>query len=266
MGFRHAITWIDVPDNVSQEVKIAVDHVEKLVKREYQGSIGVISPTRQVVDLLQDALQERRLLDAVKCDTAYKFQGGECDIIILVLGYTSQMSHGKIWYIEEHPDILNVAASRARALLVVVGDRERCLSSTKQPIRLLAQSPKPLKKQHAGFDSLWEQKLYEALKNVGIETKSQYPLVGRFLDLAYVSETLKIDIEVDGAHYHLNGKGYRKMDDYFRDAQISGIGWEIIRFWVEDLRNDMSKCVHEIQTMIHEHKKSPCGGNGEFNG
>ena len=54
---------------------------------------------------------------------------------------------------------------------------------------------------------------------------------------------LKIDIEVDGDRYHRDASGLRKVDDLWRDHQLRGLGWKIVRFWVYELREDMTRCV-----------------------
>lgn len=56
----------------------------------------------------------------------------------------------------------------------------------------------------------------------------------------------KLDIEVDCVKYHTDAEGNRKLDDLYRDLQLSSAGWEIRRFWVYELRNDMNGCVGKI--------------------
>jgi len=54
-----------------------------------------------------------------------------------------------------------------------------------------------------------------------------------------------IDIEVDG-DCHRNSDGTRKMDDVWRDIQLQGLGWKVMRFWTYQLREDMKGCVDKI--------------------
>ena len=73
---------------------------------------------------------------------------------------------------------------------------------------------------------------------------------GRFLDLALIDESTeparRIDIEVDGVAYHQDDTGERLPTDLWRDHQLRGLGWTVLRFWVHELRDDMERCVDRI--------------------
>jgi very-short-patch-repair endonuclease len=66
---------------------------------------------------------------------------------------------------------------------------------------------------------------------------------------------LKIDIEVDG-DCHRNPDGTRKIDDLWRDIQLHGRGWRVMRFWTYQLREDMAGCVDKIRKEWEEHERS----------
>ena len=119
-------------------------------------------------------------------------------------------------------------------------------------MKKLSDLPRPKKTRVSGtlFDSIWEKKLYEELREAGIETQSQYPVMGRRLDLAVIQGDLKIDIEIDGVHFHTDNDGNRKLDDIYRDLQVGAAGWKVKRFWVYELRDNMDDCVKQIQSMI----------------
>ena len=64
-----------------------------------------------------------------------------------------------------------VAVSRARACLIVVGDKSRCATSKLEALRKLAEYPKPSNLDNVSknlFESPWKRKFYDALKNAGI--------------------------------------------------------------------------------------------------
>jgi very-short-patch-repair endonuclease len=60
------------------------------------------------------------------------------------------------------------------------------------------------------------------------------------------NQNRKVDIEVDGDKYHRNRDGSRKKDDVWRDIQLHGMGWIVMRFWVYQLREDLNGCVEKI--------------------
>jgi very-short-patch-repair endonuclease len=103
-----------------------------------------------------------------------------------------------------------------------------------RPPRKLSQSP-------------GEEMLFQALRRAGLEPVQQYPLAGRFLDMALVAE--KMDIEVDGEGSHLNRYGERKQDDIYRDLQVMSVGWRVCRFWYRDVRDQIDICVEKVRTI-----------------
>ena len=221
-----------------------------LLANKYEGSIGVISPFRKTVEALRQALIPFRsrlnLQDDV--NTANGFQGGERDLIIFVLGLNEDTQRGQQWYTEsnENKYIYNVTASRARACLFIIGDRQRALGSSSDSLRRLAEYKQRPKKSQA--QSPGEAKLFYALVEAGFNPVQQYPIAGRYLDLALVEH--KIDIEVDGAAWHLNRYGERKQDDIFRDLTIQSCGWCVKRFWHREIMADSTTCVTTIKDMI----------------
>jgi len=253
MGFKRALVWRDIHDSLDGEIDVVKELLRDLKKNNYDGKIGVISPFRKVADRLKQELYSYRFLLDVEKDvnTVNGFQGGERDLIILILGITSKLTKGQDWYAiaEENRYIYNVAVSRARACLIVVGDREQARQSRSSALRNLAkeieQRPQKTLSQSPG-----EEMLYQALCAEGLDPKQQYPLVGRYLDMALVEE--KIDIEIDGEAFHLNKYGERKQDDIYRDLQVTSVGWRVRRFWYREVRDNLEDCVDRVKKLIKE--------------
>jgi very-short-patch-repair endonuclease len=135
--------------------------------------------------------------------------------------------------------------------LLVIGDKDACLTSSVNSLTALAQYPKVQNENlenNYRFDSIVEEKLFKALQRAGIETAPQYPVLGRRLDLAIIDK--KIDIEVDGKRWHLNSEGSRKLDDHFRDLQLTSAGWKVIRFWAFEINNHIEECVNKVKEIL----------------
>jgi very-short-patch-repair endonuclease len=98
------------------------------------------------------------------------------------------------------------------------------------------------------FDSEWERVVYHALRSRGLDPQPQYDIAGRRLDFALfgVSGT-KLDLEVDGRQFHQDMDGHRKVDDHWRDHQLRTLGWKVRRFWVNELKQDMERCIDIIE-------------------
>lgn len=252
MGFKQALVWREVTDSLENEIAEVKSLFHDLQQNCYEGSVGVISPFRKVADRLKQELFNIKLPEFnsnTDINTANGFQGGERDLIVFVLGYTSDLKSGEEWYAiaDENRYIYNVAVSRARACLIVVGDRNRAQRSSSSALRNLAKDLK-LRAPRKLSQSPGEEMLYRALCKVGLSPVQQYPLAGRFLDMALVEE--KIDIEVDGEGFHLNCFGERKQDDIYRDLQVTSLGWRVCRFWYHDVRDQLDSCVEKIRTMV----------------
>ncbi|MFA6904970.1 MAG: AAA domain-containing protein [Sphaerochaeta sp.] len=249
---RESIRWIDVKNGLEGEISAAVACFEELKESGYNGTIGIICPLRDIVDDMNRRIQILGYdADDVLVQTAYGFQGGQRDVIIFVVAYNSDIGGKKNWFISsrENRNIYNVTVSRAKACLVVVGDRERIRNADMYELRALASYPKK-RVSTVHFDSVWEERLYHALLEKNIVTETQRYCIGYYLDLSYENQYIKLDIEVDGEAYHLNAAGKRKMRDYERNFALEREGWKVLRFWVYELRNDMDDCVDSIIATI----------------
>ncbi|WP_231944457.1 DEAD/DEAH box helicase [Herbaspirillum seropedicae] len=80
--------------------------------------ISVITPFRAVRDELP-----RYVFDEMVSGTIHTMQGKESDVVILVLGGSSHGGDARGWAVAE-PNLINVAVTRAKRRLYVIGDRD----------------------------------------------------------------------------------------------------------------------------------------------
>ena len=245
------------------EAEAIVTLIQEIIGRtsahdgDYSVSLGVVTPFRaqanEIRDLIEkkiDATQLRKLDFLV--DTAHKYQGDERDIMIfspVVSGKAEQPSRR---FLAKTVNLFNVAITRARAELHIVGNRLACAQSGIPHLSEFVQYVKELESETEGenggkFESPWEKVLHDALAQKGIRTVSQYQLYQYRLDLAVVDS--KIDIEIDGEMWHRDIDGGRLSSDLKRDQHLIIHGWQVIRFWVYQLKNDLDRCVREIKEM-----------------
>ncbi|RPF43594.1 AAA domain-containing protein [Streptomyces sp. Ag109_G2-6] len=83
--------------------------------------VFVISPFRQVVAGARRACRD--LMPADRVGTVHTTQGKEADVVILVLGTDPRRPGARAWAASQ-PNLLNVAVSRAKRRLFVIGNRE----------------------------------------------------------------------------------------------------------------------------------------------
>jgi hypothetical protein len=83
-------------------------------------SIAVITPYAAQASEIRKLLAARRIGDGVECSTIHRFQGRECDVVIIDLVDAAPMRPSAL--IADAPNLLNVSISRARGKLVIVAD------------------------------------------------------------------------------------------------------------------------------------------------
>ena len=83
-------------------------------------SIAVITPYAAQAADIRRLLAARRIGDAVECSTIHRFQGRECDVVIIDLVDAAPMRPSAL--LADAPNLLNVSISRARGKLVIVAD------------------------------------------------------------------------------------------------------------------------------------------------
>ena len=251
-GLKPGMVWVDAAGGDEAEMDAALEYLRELKSKGFKGSVGVISPLRDLANRFKtyatnnkSAIPEQLDIES-QINTANGFQGGECDVILFLLGLNGSRNHGSEWYItsEENKYIYNVSVSRAKYLFVAFGDKKRVLASGISYIKKLIPEERPKRKVSIGPG---EERLRIALERAGIVTVPQYPIAGRYLDLAIPEK--KIDIEVDGQAWHLDRNGCRKADDIHRDRLLEALGWKAVRFWHHDIVSDVSGCVKRVQAL-----------------
>ena len=276
-GTKSGIHWTEVEGTVrsagksgcvcDEEIEAVYDLLQALlVKNNFKGTIGVVTPFRVQANRLNDRIFESdipyaQLTNArVVIDTSHGFQGDEKDVMIFSLCGGPDMPQGSRFFLRDSANLFNVAVSRARAVLHVVGNRKWAVRSSIPHIVSLAnpqeeKGSSPNNSPWAPHESPWEKNLAEALIAKGMKPIPQYPVAGRRLDLALVDKSrgIYLDIEVDGDLYHRNPDGSRKKDDLWRDITIQGRGWHVMRFWVYRLKEQMNECVSEIEVAWKKH-------------
>ena len=269
-GMQPGIHWTHVVGKLepgqtgvwcADEIEAIRVELSRLATGGYRGTVGVVTPFRQQMIRIKDALEAG---DAMPPDfmervrflaaTAHGFQGDERDLILFSLCGGPELPDGSKIFLRENPNLFNVAVSRARAVLHVVGNRDWALACGVSFIEKLARRTLPktgvgLGTRRELYQSPWEKVLANALRQAGITVVPQYPIAGRFLDLGIMSPR-KIDVEVDGESFHRTAGGGRKDDDHWRDLQLQSLGWQVCRFWVYELREDLPRCVLKVIKML----------------
>jgi very-short-patch-repair endonuclease len=279
-----AVRWIDMRGKVTRpsgggalnapEAAALVAEVRKLVAEQgYRGAIGIVTPFRAQANRIrtlvhQDPELSRQLATLqFVVDTVHGFQGDERDVIFFSPVVSLGISESTLRFLKSHGNLFNVAITRARSELVVVGDRQAALDSGVGYLASFAEYSRALDAQevrtaaresgpeyppvtHPEQVSDWERIFYKALYAAGLRPVPQYEEAPFTLDFALFSGARKLDIEIDGENYHRNWDGELCRRDQIRSRRLMDLGWDIMRFWVYEIRDDMQGCLDRVRAWM----------------
>ena len=126
------IIWVDVIGEQQNNIrKVNKEEVEKslsiaveLAEKHKDITIGIISPFKHQIEEINAQIPEE-LRNRIVADTVHKFQGDERDVIIYSLVVTNNSPERLIKWIDiSVPNLVNVAVTRARSTLYIVGNRD----------------------------------------------------------------------------------------------------------------------------------------------
>ena len=138
------IVWVDVVGtqksdtcNINEaEAREAISIATGIAGRYPDVSIGIISPFKHQAEEISSRIPPE-YMDRIVSDTVHKFQGDECDVIIYSIVVTENSPETKIRWIDHSvPNLVNVAVTRARSTLYVIGNRQYIKKHSKPDLPL----------------------------------------------------------------------------------------------------------------------------------
>jgi len=177
---------------------------------------------------------------------------------------------GAVGFLRAHPNLFNVAVTRARSALVVVGDLAAARESGVPYLSRFADyvvglgrdktsraraaaadlGPEYPQVGRRGEVSPWEEVLYGALYEAGLRPIPQHEVESYRLDLVLFDGQRRLDIEVDGERYHRAWDGEHARRDQLRTQHLIELGWDVMRFWVYQVRDDLAGCVGRVAAWV----------------
>jgi very-short-patch-repair endonuclease len=279
------VRWVQVEGIVTKpgsgalneaEAKAVVLELERmLVRQGYRGSVGVVTPFRAQANRIRDLLHAHPQANVMLrngellVDTVHRFQGDERDVMVFSPVVSRAMPQGASIFLRKTGNLFNVAITRARATLVVVGDFGAAKNSDIKHLSAFANYVESVNTntRHArmrgqeNYDggpnfptvarpelvSDWERLLYTKLYQAGLRPIPQYDVEKFILDFALVLGSRRLDIEVDGERYHRDWTGELLRRDQLRNMRLIELGWDVMRFWVYELRDNMPQCIERVK-------------------
>ena len=252
------VTWVDCKGEArkhpsgsrvnqieAEQAAAVTDWILKCIAKTRM-TVGVVTPySRQREALLAalrakitdfDKLQERH---SVQVLTAHKYQGSEKDIMVFSPVVAAKGDGNSDRWFDIYPQILNVALSRARWSLFIVGDYAYCKGRPGTLGKVVAELEAQKKQESleecyfdGKFDSRAEMDFYTAMQtydlaSLGLELKPKLVVKRYTLDFALLGRE-RIDIEIDGKQHEIVG-GLPIAEDAMRDEFLKREGWQVVR-------------------------------------
>ncbi|WP_405526902.1 AAA domain-containing protein [Streptomyces canus] len=237
--------------NQSEAVRLVEEVARCIADPAYAGrTMGVITllgagQKYLIEDLLADRISlDQRQRRRLRVGNAEEFQGDERDIVFIstVVSLTGPDGPRRIGHFSSslNRQHLNVAASRARDQVWLFHSFTLTeLGETDLRRAYLDWFSRPAEEQdglglgevrpdvpHEAFDSLFEQRVYLALRARGYRVRPQYP-AGRYrIDLVVEGGTRRLAVECDGDAFHTEENADA---DAARQRELERVGWTFVR-------------------------------------
>ena len=174
--------------------------------------------------------------------TAHTFQGAESDVMVFSPVVASGANPRAAEWISKEEGLLNVALTRARRALHIVGDKSFC-QETPGPLGELAK----FVSQRAGVAHVSRtgspaiEAVREHLKQLGLWFQEEVPETTSartyYLDFVIVGLSgARYDIEVDGKQHFFSPEAIAEDDS--RDSVLAKIGYNVIRLQAAAVSGD----------------------------
>jgi very-short-patch-repair endonuclease len=246
------VIWHDTPGVVPQSARSAWNTAEiagvlKLLSQWHANGFlgkpnlkfGVVTPFRlqmeKMIERIKQAPWYTEVSKQLTVGTAHQFQGDECDVMIFSPVVAKGMLPSLVRWVSETDQLLNVAITRARAVLHVVGDMNAILEAGGKlgDFAATVRAGIVTTSGEQQTESPTEQAVADMLRELNIWHKAQYD-IGRYrLDFLVVSPMgTRYDLEVDGRG-HLTDDAVRS--DEIRDAAVRQQGLKVFRIDARDV-------------------------------
>jgi len=205
-------------------------------------TIGIVTPFRAQKNKIEDMLINKRLQSEVTCGTAHVFQGDERDIMLFSAVVSRNMPISTINWVEKPHNLINVAVTRARDALYVIGDFDFC----KQRKGILGKLMRYVENiEKVRKSSVAELSLYTHLGLEGLNPLVHPVICDAEVDFIIEYEGIKLVIEVDGKQHEK-----QKFLDESRDAMIRSKGYEVLRIKARDVLEIPNVVIEKIKNEL----------------
>ena len=127
-----SLSFIPIPSDESVErnqAPLEIDYIIKFLNENSDKTIGIITPFRAqkneiIARLKEVGIDVSEEGSRISCGTVHSFQGDEKDVILFSLAITNRTSIGTYNWLKSNRELINVATSRAKDSLILIGSEK----------------------------------------------------------------------------------------------------------------------------------------------
>lgn len=227
------------------ELEEVVKKAEKLCGDYPNLEIGIVSPYRHQIEKIKQKLESAGIIENILCGTADTFQGDERDIVIFSPVISNGSESGSRNWVEKPHNRINVAVTRARHSLYVIGDIQFCSTQCSGILQKLAIYCRNINKLREA-NSIGELELHKLLTLNGHNPDIHPIILDMEVDFLIKNENgIKLVIEVDGRQHE-----EQEASDEARDATLRAQGYEVCRLESRDVLDRPIEAVSRIEELL----------------
>ena len=270
-----AVRWIDVRGRAARgasgsvynadEIRATVEEIKRLASVGYDGTIGVVTPFNYQAERIRRELErDPKLWEKLRRDhdfqstTAHGFQGDERDLMFFSVVATNGLHEGALRFLDDEANVFNVAITRARAELVVVGNLNWCLDAPVKHLRGFAHYVSAINKQTSDSDrespavakavlSDEERTLLVALEEAGFNPTARAAIEQYRVDMAITLNEARLVIDVEERMREGDWGAEALEREQLKRQRLLQLGWDVLRFWPAQVRDDLPWCVERVK-------------------
>lgn len=224
---------------------------------EHPVSIGIISPFRGQVDLIQKALckvltETTIRKHQIEVGTAHTFQGDERDVMILSWAVAENSFVQSLTFLQK-PNLFNVAITRARKKLITYISRDPkelpsgLLKDFLEYVQRYIDSAKTDEFQKNKFKNSFEQTVAQAFVMEGFDVKAGIETAGVYPDMILKDELgNEVIIEIDGVEDNQKSN----ISDIKKQTILERAGYKVTRISFREWEHSSQACIDRVKQIF----------------
>jgi len=257
---------LDTTRNMAETEKI-MEKLQEIILADKENnpdkpsSIGIISPFRGQVELIQKAIAQVLTENTIRrhkieVGTAHTFQGDERDIILLSLTLAPNSHFQSLTFLQK-PNLFNVAITRAKKKMICfISQRVEDLPSglVRSYLEYIRELSSTENEQNVNkidicdeeFNNNFEKEVAQVCRAEGLEVIPGFESAGFKIDLVVSDGQNKIALECDG----VADENTKHVKQVWKQSILERCGWTVMRLTAREWYYSKKVCMDRIKKAL----------------